>query len=219
MTGEGAASDQALGEVWHERELEQGKLTIHVRVKPGFSQGLILDEGLGKFAHYSSIIQKLDVFERILQGRDGRLSLALIDMRVLAGYVAGWRPSENDRWSALGDLMYELGAIEVSRNYRGEGIARLLFEAFMDDEFFEDKIAYMNGFSWHWDLEGAGLSMPEYRRMMVNFVRTQGFKEQYTNEPNVAMREENFFTVRIGERVLQEDVRKFKNLRFGMKPS
>jgi acetoin utilization protein AcuA len=77
----------------------------------------------------------------------------------------------------------------------------------------------MNGFSWHWDLEGAGLSMPEYRRMMVNFVRTQGFKEQYTNEPNVAMREENFFTVRIGERVLQEDVRKFKNLRFGMKPS
>lgn len=200
------------------RELDQGPLIIGIVTGAGFSKGLELDDGLGKFAHYSSIIQKFEVFERILQDPEGKLCLALINDHIVIGYLAGWRPSENDRWYAMGDVMFEMGAIEVSRNYRGLGIADLLFEAMMADEFFEEKIAYMNGFSWHWDLEGSGLTMPEYRRMMVNFVKRKGFKELYTNEPNVAMRDENFFTARIGSKVSEEDIKKFKNLRFGIKP-
>ncbi len=200
------------------RQLDSGPLTVGPVTGTGFSKGLELDNGLGKFAHYSSIIQKLDVFESIVQGPEGKLCLALLNDKVVIGYLAGWRPSENDRWRALEDLMFEMGAIEVSRNYRGQGIGDLLFEAMMADEFFEEKIAYMNGFSWHWDLEGTGLTMPEYRRMMVNFVKRKGFKELYTNEPNVAMRDENFFAARIGSKVSEEDIKKFKNLRFGIKP-
>jgi acetoin utilization protein AcuA len=219
MSGNGSEADPALGDVKCTLELDEGPLRVRVNIKPGFSEGLTLDDGLGRFAHYSSIIQKFEVFEKVVEKDDGRLGLALINDKVLVGYVAGWRPPENDRWSALGDLMYELGAIEVSRNYRGLGLANLLFDSIMDDDFFEDKICYMNGFSWHWDLEGARLTMPEYRRMMVNFIKSNGFKEQYTNEPNVAMREENFFAVRIGSQVSEEDIRKFKNLRFGIKPT
>ncbi len=112
--------------------------------------------------------------------------------------------------------MYEMGALEVSRNYRGKGIAKLIFSAIMDDNFFEDKIAYMNGFSWHWDLDGSFLTMSEYRTMMMKLLKEHGFQECYTNEPNIALREENFFIVRIGQRVSEIDRKSFRNLRFGI---
>jgi acetoin utilization protein AcuA len=96
------------------------------------------------------------------------------------------------------------------------GIASKIFDVIMDDDFFEDKIAYMNGFSWHWDMDGSGLTMPEYRRMMLRLLRKHGFEECYTNEPNVALREENFFMVRIGSRVSEEDRKRFRDLRFGI---
>jgi acetoin utilization protein AcuA len=112
--------------------------------------------------------------------------------------------------------MYEMGALEVSRNYRGMGIAGKIFRLLMQDDFFEDKIAYMYGFSWHWDLDGSGLTMAQYRKMMLGLIKRYGFGECYTNEPNVSLREENFFMVRIGSRVSQEDQTRFRDLRFGI---
>ena len=109
-----------------------------------------------------------------------------------------------------------MAALEVSRNYRGMGIAGKIFRLLMQDDFFEDKIAYICGFSWHWDLDGSGLTMAQYRRMMLGLLKRYGFEECYTNEPNVALREENFFMVRIGSRVSQEDRIRFRDLRFGI---
>lgn len=198
------------------RETDQGSLCIIPRCPPDLFPKLELDAGLGKFSHYSSIIKKLEVFEEVAAGRDGRVAIALVSDRTLAAYAACWYPPAGDRWSKLGDLMYEMGALEVSRNYRGMGLARRLFAVLMEDDFFEDKIAYMNGFSWHWDLDGSGLTMPQYRSMMLKLLRAHGFQECYTNEPNVCLREENFFMVRLGSGVSEEDRKRFRNLRFGI---
>jgi acetoin utilization protein AcuA len=196
--------------------VEEGALSIVSRCPPGFFSGLELDAGLGRFAHYSSIIQKLDVFEKVSREKDGRVYLALVNKKLIVGYAACYYPGADQRWSKLGELMYEMGAIEISRSMRKHGLAKGIFGAIMEDDFFEDKIAYMNGFSWHWDLDGSGLSMIDYRKMMLGFLRTSGFQDCYTNEPNIALREENFFMVRVGSRVSEEDRARFRDLRFGI---
>ncbi|MGO8881649.1 MAG: N-acetyltransferase [Desulfomonilaceae bacterium] len=199
-------------------ETHCGQITICGLCEPGFFRNLKLDDGLGHFSHYSSIIQKLEAFETIATQKDGRVTLAIADSNVVAGYCVGAYPDKNDRWAALGELMYELAAIEVSRNYRGCRLGEKLLSMTMEDDFFEDKIAYMCGYSWHWDLEGKGLSAAQYRSMMKQLYSKFGFREVYTNEPNITLRAENIMMIRVGTRVTPEDQMKFRHLRFGMKP-
>jgi acetoin utilization protein AcuA len=178
---------------------------------------LELDEGIGHFAHYSSIIQKLEVFERVASSEGGNVTLALLNGRRIVGYGVCWYPDESERWAALGKLLYEMGALEVSRNFRRLGLAQKIIQLIMEDrEFFAQKIAYMKGYSWHWDLDGSGLTIAQYRNMMIHLMKPYGFREYPTNEPNIAIREENLFLARIGERVSQEDRRRFRNLLFGV---
>lgn len=208
------------GEIFGEKPTIRKTLNGTVLIYPRFPAGgfarLRLDAGLGNFAHYSSIIQKLEVFERVASQKEGRVSLALLDDRIVIGYLVCWYPEKTERWSKLGDLMYELGAVEVSRNFREMGVAHTMVDLMVSDDFFEEKIAYMNGFSWHWDLDGSGLSKFEYRKMMLKFLKNWCFQEFYTNEPNIALRQENLFMARIGSRVSEGDRKRFRNLRFGI---
>ncbi len=195
----------------------QGKVVIHHGVLAEDFSGLRLDSGLGNFAHYSSIIQKLEVFEKVASKEGGLVSLALLDDEVVVGYLACWYPDRPERWSALGKLLYELGAIEVSRNFRKMRIAHTMVDTMFSHGSFDEKIAYMNGFSWHWDLDGNRLSKFDYRKMMLKFLSHWGFREYYTNEPNIALRQENIFMARIGSNVSEEDRKRFRNLCFGIK--
>jgi len=197
-------------------ETPKGTITIYPRCGPGSFSGLKLDAGIGNFSHYSSIIQKLEVFEKVASAKDGRVALAVKERDTVVGYLVCWYPEAAERWSKLGDLMYEMGAVEVSRNFRHVNVAHKMISLILADDFFEDKIAYMNGFSWHWDLDGSGLTMAEYRKMMMNLLMGHGFQEYLTNEPNIALREENIFMARIGSRVSAEQQQRFRNLRFGI---
>lgn len=197
-------------------ETGSGQIIIHPRCSAGSFKGLQLDAGLGNFAHYSSIIQKLETFEKIASGKDGRVALALIDENIIVAYMVCWYPDSTDRWSKLGELMYEFGAIEVSRNFRKMGIAAEMVSSVIRNDFFDEKISYMNGYSWHWDVDGSSLTLVQYRKMMLNFMKPFGFEEYYTNEPNIALRQENLFMARIGSKVSEEDQLRFRNLRFGI---
>lgn len=193
-----------------------GQIAIYIKCPPGFFSGLKLDSGLGNFAHYSSIIQKLDVFERVASQPEGRVALGLGEDDSVVAYAACWYPDTTDRWSKLNGLMYEMGAVEVSRRYRHMKIAETVIGLILQDRFFDEKIAYMNGYCWHWDLDGTGLTMVQYRQMMHKFLKKLGFQEYYTNEPNIALREENLFMARIGSKVSEEHQKRFRNLRFGI---
>jgi len=199
-------------------ESPRGRITVRAQYPPGSFKGLEMESGLGHFAHYSSIIKDVNSFEKAAQKRGGRVTLAVLEPNLVVGYGLCWYPDETDRWSLLGDLMYEMAAVEVSRNFRGMRLARLIMDATMDDDFFEDKITYMMGLSWHWDLEGKGMTAAEYRRLMMDLYRRYGFREVYTNEPNIALRPENVMMIRIGSRVSEEDQKRFRYLRFGIKP-
>lgn len=197
-------------------ETPNGILSVYPKYPPGFFSGLELDSGIGNFAHYSSIIQKLEVFERVASSKDGRVSLALLNDKIVVGYMACWYPDKGERWSKLGELMYELGAIEVSRNFRQKKLAKIMINKLLAEDFIEKKIAYMNGYSWHWDLDGSKLTLAQYRRLIIQLLDGHGFKEYYTNEPNIALREENIFMARIGSQVSEKDKKRFSNLRFGI---
>jgi acetoin utilization protein AcuA len=197
-------------------ETDRGQITIDPKCPPGSFKGLRLDAGLGTFAHYSSIIQKLEIFEKVASGKDGRVALALVEENIIVGYMVCWYPDSTDRWSKLGELMYEFGAIEVSRNFRKNGIAAQMVSSALREDFFDERISYMNGYSWHWDVDGSGLTLIQYRKMMLTFMKPFGFEEYYTNEPNIALRQENLFMARIGSKVSEEDVLRFRNLRFGV---
>ncbi|MEI7450498.1 MAG: N-acetyltransferase [Desulfomonile sp.] len=198
-------------------ETHKGTLTFRSHCPPSFIEGLQMESGLGHFAHYSSIIPNVEAFETIARNKAGRVTLALIDPNLIVGYGVCWYPDKEDRWSALGDLMYEMAAVEVSRNFRGLHVGRRIMDLTMDDDFFEDKITYMVGLSWHWDLEGKGLTAAQYRRMMMDLYSLYGFREVYTNEPNITLKPENVMMTRTGSRVSEEDQKRFRYLRFGIK--
>jgi acetoin utilization protein AcuA len=201
-----------------EFESRQGKIVIYARCPSGFFGALRLDEGIGDFAYYSSMIQKLDEFDRMAGGTDGRVSLAVLEGRVIVGYFACRYPKPSERWSKLGELMYEMGAIEVSRNFRKLGMARMLIKTVLTEPFIEDKISYMNGYSWHWDVVGSGYTVAEYRNVHLKLLEPYSFREFRTNEPNISLREENIFMARVGSRVSHEDTNRFKRLTFGRLP-
>lgn len=198
-------------------ETPLGSVTIRNNRPPGSMGHLKLEDGLGSFAHYSSIIHNVEAFESIARRDGGRVTLAVAEPNLIVAYGVCYYPDAGERWGALGDLMYEMAAIEVSRNYRNFAIGRKVMDLVMDDDFFEDKIVYMTGFSWHWDLEGSGLTAPQYRQKMIRLYKPYGFREVYTNEPNIALRAENLMMIRVGSRVSAEDQRRFRYLRFGIK--
>jgi len=198
------------------QETSQGTLFLVPRCPVEVFPRLELEKGIGNFPQYSSIIQKIEVFQGVASKKDGRVGLVVLGERSIVAYLACWYPSPDDRWSRLGELMYEMGVLEVSRNFRNMGIGVRIFLTIMADDFFEDKIAYVNGFSWHWDLDGSGLTMAQYRVMMINLVRKAQFEEVYTNEPNIALRQENVFLARIGSRVSEQDRARFRDLRFNI---
>lgn len=194
----------------------QGMLTVLANCPAGFFEKLHLDSGIGDFEDYSSMIRKLDEFEKIVASENGRVSLVILHPTTVVAYFACAHPKEGDRWSKLGNLMYEFRAIEVSRNYRKYGIAGRLIKTIMAESFIEDKIAYMSGYSWHWDIVGSGYPVDEYRKVHFRLLEPYRFKEMSTNEPNISLRAENIFMARIGDRVSPEDEKRFRRLTFGM---
>jgi len=196
--------------------IPDGIVSVHANCPSGFFGKLKMDEGLGRFSDYSSIVQKLEDFEQVANKRDGKVTLAIAEPDVIIGYNICSYPGPEERWSALGDLMYETAAVEVSRNYRGLGIAARIMEWTLSEVFFESRITYMTGYSWHWDLKGTGLTGQQYRQMMIALYSPFGFQEIHTNEPNITLLDENIMMIRIGSGVSADDHNRFKYLRFGI---
>jgi hypothetical protein len=52
--------------------------------------------------------------------------------------------------------------------------------------------------------------------MLIHLLKDYGFQECFANDPNMALRQENFCVVLIGSRVSDEDRKWFRYLRFGI---
>ena len=178
-----------------------------------------LDGQFSTHAHYKSLYTKRDTLEEIAQQSDTNLVLALVGSDTIIGFGVLAYPDTAERWSDLGTgIMMEVKAIEVARSWRSEKIASSMLEMVLNHPLIEDKITYMVGYSWTWDLEETEKTAEQYRSMLIRLFEPQGFQSYKTNEPNICLRPENLFMCRIGKNISDAVLIRFKWLRFGLSP-
>ena len=196
-----------------------GELHIRSFCTPEEIRKLSFDRQFGTHAHYRSLYTKRESLERIAEQPDTSVVLAIADLTHIVGFGVLAYPDPEERWAGLQpQVMIEVNAVEVSREWRANKVAHGIIQMMMVHPLIDDKIAYFVGYSWTWDLDGNQMSAPQYRQMMANLFEPFGFQEYQTNEPNICLRPENIFMARIGKHVPKEVQNQFKWLRFGMTP-
>lgn len=192
----------------------KGTVRLEEHATPERVLALELDSGLGVFPQYRSILHNKRFLARVAGLDGGNLVLSTRDGLVV-GYCALGYAGPDSRWGRAGGLLYELGSIEVSRNWRRLGLARAMVALALEGDWVEDKILYLTGFAWHWDLESTGLPKHQYRNMLTSLFLPFGFRPFYTNEPNVSLDPANILLARMGQRVSFEARELFMEILFG----
>jgi acetoin utilization protein AcuA len=196
-----------------------GELRIRSFCTPDEIRQLSFDHQFGTHAHYRSLYTKRESLERKAEQPDTSVVLAIVDSKRIVGFGVLAYPDPEERWARLApNLMIEVNAIEVSREWRSKKVARGIVQMMNVHPKIEDKVAYFVGYSWTWDLDGNRMTAQQYRQMMAHLFEPFGFEEYQTNEPNICLKSENIFMARIGENVSKELQNQFKWLRFGMTP-
>jgi acetoin utilization protein AcuA len=159
---------------------------------------LTVDEGIRMFSRHNPERQRQALI-KVAGLPEGNIVAGVTDS-TLVSYIGIHHPSAGERWGKPAyHWLFELGAIEVSREYRELGLAELMLRVAFDDPFYDDKIMITTAFTWHWDLEGTGMDKAQYREMFVHLAGKFGFIEMGTDEPNVTMDYANLFLVRLGK--------------------
>jgi acetoin utilization protein AcuA len=196
-----------------------GELRIRSFCTPDEIRQLSFDHQFGTHAHYRSLYTKRESLERKAEQPDTSVVLAIVDSKRIVGFGVLAYPDPEERWARLApNLMMEVNAIEVSREWRSKKVARGIVQMMNVHPKIEDKVAYFVGYSWTWDLDGNRMTAQQYRQMMAQLFEPFGYEEYQTNEPNICLKPENIFMARIGENVSKELQNQFKWLRFGMTP-
>jgi acetoin utilization protein AcuA len=197
----------------------QGQVRILSTCQPEFLHTLTLEEGIGRFARYRSIISGIETLVRVAAIPDASVTVALSPAGQIIGYIECSYPDAVEGWRDNTDgLCYELGAIEVSRNWRHCGLGRAMVSLLMTDRFLETKIFFLTGYSWHWDTDQTGLSTYAYRNMLVRLFRPFGFRVYLTNNPEITMSSANVLMARIGTQVTPHHVERFQHMLFTFEP-
>jgi len=196
-----------------------GELRIRSFCRPEDIRKLSFDRQFGTHAHYRSLYTKRESLERKAEQPDTSVVLAIANSANIVGFGVLAYPDPEERWAGLQpQMMMEVSAIEVSRQWRAKKIAKGIIQMMMVHPLIEEKIGYFVGYSWTWDLDGNQMSAQQYRQMMARLFEPFGFQEFQTNEPNICLKPENIFMARVGESVSKEVQNQFKWLRFGMTP-
>ncbi len=186
-------------------ETKKGPLLLRDFCPPSLVERLAADRGLRAFARLPE--REHQLLLNIAKSPDCALSLAHTPTGAIVGEVT---LAPGDVWWEGIENVYEV-AIEVSSNWRGLGIAHNLLAFALELDALEDMILFAMGLSWHWDIEGIGLSVYRYRELIARLFASQGFVEYPTTEPNIAMEPANILLARIGSRVDQRVVSQFYN--------
>jgi len=145
---------------------------------------------------------------------EGRIILSRCgDM--IVGYVTFHYPDPIERWSEgnMKDLI-ELGAIEVSDEFRNMGLGKKMIHLAFEQEQLEDVITFTTEYYWHWDLDKSGLDVWEYRKMMEKLMKSVDMEWCATDDPEICSHPANCLMVRIGKKVPISSVEQFDLIRF-----
>lgn len=183
----------------------------NVRVEGPFPPNEILqyrmDEGLCAFRPPN---EQQEALADIASLHEGQIILAICGDLII-GYVTFHPPEEFARWAKNQvPRMMEMGAIEVSRNWRDLGLSTVLLEVAYGDEAVEEYIVIATEYYWHWDLKGKSLSVWEYQKMLERHFGRVGLKRVGTDEPDILAHPANMLMVRIGNHVPNDVVLLFE---------
>lgn len=183
----------------------EGPISPEALAKLEFHEGLVAFRTPGK--QHKALIQ-------ISSLPEGRIIIARQN-DVIIGYVTYLYPDPLERWSEgnMDDLI-ELGAIEVIREFRGCSVAKNLHHVAMMDDYMENYIIITTEYYWHWDLQGSGLNVWEYRKMMEKMMSAGGLEWYATDDPEICSHPANCLMARIGKYVKPDSIQRFDQLRF-----
>ena len=196
-----------------------GETCIRANCTPKEIRRYQFDKEFGIHAQYKSLYTKRSSLEEKAKQAEANVVVALTDKRHIVGFGVLATPDPDERWAKLGEgVMLEVKALEVCRSWRSAKVAQGILKMLLSSPEIEEKIAYLVGYSWTWDLDGTRQTAHGYRRMLIHLYESFGFQEYQTNEPNICLKPENFFMGRIGKHVSEELKKQFKWLRFDIYP-
>ncbi|WP_102691036.1 GNAT family N-acetyltransferase [Rummeliibacillus pycnus] len=198
---------------YYSKKLESSFGTIVV-------EGPIATEELQKLKFHNGLTafripeQQFAAIVEISKLPEGRMIIARLNQTIIA-YATFLYPDPLERWSeGKMENLIELGAIEVAPEFRGTGVGKSLLQVSMMDDAMEDYIVITTEYYWHWDLKRTGLNVWEYRKVMEKMMQAGGLEVAATDDPEISSHPANCLMVRIGNRVDQESIEKFDQLRF-----
>jgi acetoin utilization protein AcuA len=122
------------------------------------------DSQFGVYDDYKSLFTRRESFAKSAERAGVNVVLALEESKNIIGYGVLAYPESGERWAELGPkIMMEIKAIEVCRIWRSVGIAPRILKMMLRHPHIEDKIIYMVGYSWTWDLAGSHMTARQYR--------------------------------------------------------
>ena len=179
--------------------------------------GFSLEGWFSETSGYRPLLSGMDDLLRVSEKEDTALVIATENGGGIVGFALLEPPLPDERWARLGKgLIYEVTALEVCQDWRSQGLSKRVLQLLVNGCDPEQKLLYMVGYSWTWDLDGKGLDPISYRDMLIRLFSSQGFEIYKTNEPNVVMRPENLLMARRGRLLPEAVVKRFKLLRFDL---
>jgi acetoin utilization protein AcuA len=196
-----------------------GEVRIRSFCSPEEIRKCLFDRQFAFHDHYKSLYTSRDLLEKAAEQPDADIVLALAEQNHIIGYGVLGYPHRGERWADLGpEIMMEVRAIEVCRSWRSHKIASSILKMLVVHPQIEEKIVYMVGYFWTWDLNGTRKTAQQYRQILINLFQPHGFQVYQTNEPNICLKPENLFMCRVGNNIRQVIRDRFKWLRFGLSP-
>ena len=150
-----------------------------------------IDEGITIY-YGSPEKEKEELIKRVEEGC--YVAVAYTDENVIVGFIVVEEFKVPIGRTVLAYSYVYDAAIEVSKNWRGKGIAGKLVDFASKDSFFDDKIVLARGLTEYWDCRPH--EKEAYRSMLINLAQKVGFK-LLPYSPF----EDDFLMVRIGPKV------------------
>jgi acetoin utilization deacetylase AcuC-like enzyme len=185
-------------------ETPRGTVLLRDWCPPSLLERLRPDPGLHAFARFPE--REHSLLARIAGRPDSDLAIAHTPDGRIVAQVTICGPDE--WWEGIEGL-YEV-AIEVSVDWRHYGLAKRILHFALRPPYFERLILFALGYSWHWDLDHAGMDEFQYREMLRRLFASVGFSEYRTTDPDIWMNPANILLARIGSEVDPEMAQRFK---------
>lgn len=187
---------------------DRGTITLRGPLSAEAIDRFVMCEGLTKFRQPR---EQHAALMDIANLPEGQVYIASHDSTII-GYVTFHYP-EFERWAQSGMIsLLELGAIEISREWRDVGIGSELLQLPFVTDVMEDKIIISMECYWFWDLQGANLSPFEYRKLMEKLMSKGGFETKLTDDPDICSHPANLLSVRIGKHVPESVCMEFETV-------